>query len=153
MRSFEKTAEVNATERAAALERAWAGPIPTQAEADAWDAWHPSGAGHDVERILESFVTCWTCNEVRADPPALAHQPPPAELLEIVAACRRSLEQAYDDLDAVELRVRHVRGVDIAAIRGVPEDRGLRAIVENAEKAVAGALQVVVAAERRATTP
>ena len=152
MRSYEKTAEVNATERAEALERAWAGPVPTQAEADAWDAWHPAEAGHQVERILESFVTCWTCNEVRADPQPLRRPPPPVELLDIVATCRRSLERAYDDLDAIELRARHIRPIDVAAIRGIPEDRGLCAIVEKAEKAVAGAVEVLVAAERRATT-
>jgi hypothetical protein len=108
-------------------------------------------AGHQVERILGSFVTCWTCNEVRADPAPVPRRPPSAELLEIVTACRRALERAYDDLDAIELRTRHIRAMDVAAIRGAPADRGLRAIVENAEKAVAGALQVVVAAERRAT--
>jgi len=72
-------AEVNITERALALELAWAGPPPTQAEADAWDAWHPASGGHNVERILESFVTCWTCNEVRADPLPEKRQPPQAE--------------------------------------------------------------------------
>ena len=153
MPSHEKAAEVNATERAAALERAWADPLPNQEEVDAWDAWHPPDAGHDIERILQSFVTCWTCNEVRADPePAAPSPPPPVELVEIVAACRRALEQAYDNLDAIELRARHVRGADIAAIRGVSEDRGLRAMVDNAEKAVASAVQVLMAAEQRITT-
>ena len=152
MRSSDKTAEVNATERAEALERAWAGPPPSQDEADAWDAWHPCDAGHQVERILESFVTCWTCNEVRADPLPAPRKPPQVELLEIVASCRRSLEQAYDDLDAIELRARHIRPIDMAAIRGIPEDRGLRTIVERAEQAVAGVVQVLEAAERRATS-
>ena len=149
MRSYEKTADVNATERAAALERAWAGPPPSAAEAEAWDAWHPVAAGHQVERILESFVTCWTCNEVRADP---LPEPPPrpaVELLEIVAACRRALEQAYDNLDALELRASHIRPMDVAAIRGIPSDRGLLAIVQKAEQAVAGAVEVANAAERR----
>ena len=149
MRSYEKAADVNASERAAALERAWAGPPPTQVEADAWDAWHPEAAGHQVERILESFVTCWTCNEVRADPLPQRTQPPAVELLEIVAACRRSLERAYDNLDAIELRASQIRPMDVAAIRGIPSDRGLRAIVEKAEAAVAGAVEVVTAAERR----
>lgn len=152
MRSYEKTAEVNSTERAVALERAWAAPPPSQEEADAWDAWHPEAAGHEVERILGSFVTCWTCNEVRADPQPTVRKPPQTELLEIVAGCRQSLERAYDNLDAIELRSRHIRAMDVAAIRGIPEDRGLRAIVEKAEQAVAGALEVLVAAERRATT-
>jgi len=40
--------------------------------------------------------------------------------------------------------------MDMAAIRGVLEDRGLLAIVEKAEQAVAGALEVLSAAERRA---
>ncbi len=150
MRSYEKTAEVNTTERAEALERAWAGPPPSQAEADAWDAWHPVDAGHQVERILGSYVTCWTCNEVRADPQPTVRKPPQTELLEIVTGCRRSLERAYDNLDAIELRARHIRPMDMAAIRGIPEDRGLRAIVEKAEQAVAGALEVLTAAERRA---
>jgi hypothetical protein len=151
MRSYEKTAEVNATERAEALERAWAGPAPTQEEAAAWDAWHPVAAGHHVEHILESFVTCWTCNEVRADPLPADRPQPRTELLEIVGACRRSLERAYDSLDAIELRARHVRAMDVAAIRGIPPERGLRAIVEKAEQAVAGAVEVLVAAEGRTT--
>lgn len=149
MRSYEKAADVTASERAAALEQAWAGPPPTQAEADAWDAWHPEAAGHKVERILESFVTCWTCNEVRADPVPDPRPPPPVELLEIVAACRRSLERAYDNLDAIELRARHIRPMDAAAIRGVPTERGLLAIVERAEQAVAGAVELVTAAGGR----
>lgn len=149
MRSSEKTAEVNTTERAAALERAWAGPPPTQAEADGWDAWHPVAAGHQVERILESFVTCWTCNEVRADPRPAPRPPPPVELLEMVSACRRSLERACGTLDAIERRARYVRSMDVAAIRGIPEDRGLVALVDKAEQAVAGAAEIVAAAERR----
>ena len=152
MRSYEKTAEVNATERAEALERAWAGPSPTQAEAEAWDAWHPVAAGHQVERLLESFVTCWTCNEVRADPLPASRPPPQTELLQIVSSCRHALERAYDNLDVLELRARYVRAMDIAAIRGVPEDRGLQALVDKAEKAVAGAVDIVAAAERRATS-
>ena len=58
--------------------------------------------------------------------------------------------RGYDDLDAIELRARHIRPMDMAAIRGVLEDRGLLAIVEKAEQAVAGALEVLSAAERRA---
>lgn len=149
MRSYGKAADVNATERAAALERAWAGPPPTQSEADAWDASHPAEAGHHVERVLESFVTCWTCNEVRADPLPERRLPPAVELLEIVDACRRSLERAYDSLDAIELRASHIRVMDLAAIRGIPSDRGLRAIVEKAEQAVTGAVEIVVAAGQR----
>lgn len=151
MRSYEKTAEVNATERAVALELAWAGPAPTQEEAEAWDAWHPVAAGHQVECILGSFVTCWTCNEVRAHPAPVARRPPQAELLEIVSACRRALERAYDNLDAIELRARHIRAIDVAAIRGTPSDGGLRPVIEKAEHAVAAAVDVAVAAERRAT--
>jgi len=149
MRSYEKTAEVNSTERAVALERAWAGPPPTQEEADAWDAWHPVEAGHEVEPVLGSYVSCWTCNEMRAEPLPVYRKPPRVEMLEIVTACRRSLERAYDGLDAIELRFRHIRPMDVAAIRGIPADRGLRAIVEQAEQAVAGAVEVVTAAERR----
>jgi hypothetical protein len=152
MRSHEKTADVNATERAAALERAWAGPPPTIVEAEAWDAWHPAAAGHQVERILESFVTCWTCNEVRADPRPEPRPRPAVELLEIVAACRQSLERAYHNLDAIEVRASHVRPMDVAAIRGIPADRGLLAIVEKAEAAIAGAVEVVTAAQDRGRT-
>ena len=150
MRSQEKTAEVNSTERALALERAWADPPPSQEEAEAWDAWHPEAAGHKVERILERFVACWTCNEVRADPQPTVRKPAQTELLEIVSVCRRSLERTYDDLDTIELRAGHARAMDVAAIRGVPSDRGLRAVVEKAEQAVAAAAKALAAAERRA---
>jgi hypothetical protein len=149
MRSHEKSAVVNSTERAAALERAWASPPPTAAEAEAWDAWHPASAGHQVEHILDTFVTCWTCNEVRADPVAVEREPPQSELMAIVASCRRSLERAYDNLDAIELRLRHARAMDVAAIRGVPPERGLVAIVQTAEHAVAGAVELLTTAERR----